>query len=300
MSEVADQWTVMRLIQWTRGYLARAGVDEPRLAGELLLADVLGCARIQLYTQHDRVVEPEYLAEFRETIHRAAGGEPIAYIRGFKEFYSLTFKVTPDVLIPRPETELLVSAALEFVRGVGGPVRLWDACTGSGCVAVAAAHYAPGLTALATDVCEPALAVAAENARLHGVADRVRLAQADLLALPEALEAEGEFDVMTANPPYVSDQQMQALPAPVLREPQLALRAGPTGLEVIERIVREAPARLRGGGLLAMEIGMGQADAVYQLLHAAGRYEDIRFPKDHAGIPRTAVARIKPQARGDR
>lgn len=284
----------MRLIEWTRGYLARAGVDEPRLAGELLLADVLGCPRIRLYAQHDRVVGPEYLAKFRQAIRRAAGGEPIAYIRGFKEFYSLTFKVTPDVLIPCPETELLVSAALEFVRGAGGTVRLWDACTGSGCVAVAAAHYAPGLSVLATDVSEAALSVAAENARLHGVADRVRLAQADLLELPEPLRGEGEFDVITANPPYVSDEEMQVLSAPVLRQPEMALRAGPTGLEFIQRIVRDAPARLRAGGLLAMEIGMGQADAVYQLLAAAGRYQDMRFLKDHAGIPRTAVAQIRP------
>lgn len=292
MSDASEQWTVLRLIEWTRGYLARAGVDEPRLSAELLLADVLGCDRVQLYARHDLAVAPDDLAAFRESIRRAAGGEPIAYIRGFKEFYSLTFKVTADVLIPRPETELLVDAALAVARAAA-EARLWDVCTGSGCVAVAAAHYGPGLRVLATDVCEPALAVAEENARRHGVADRVRLAKADLLAAPVPPEPAGIFDIITANPPYVTDEQMGDLPAPVAHEPEAALRGGPAGMTLIERIVGDAPAHLRAGGALAVEIGMGQADDVYALLRADGRYEDIRFAKDLADIPRVALARVK-------
>ena len=292
MGDPGGEWTVLRLIHWTRDYLARADVHEPRLAAEVLLADVLDCPRIQLYTQHDRVVAPELLARFRQSVRRAAAGEPIAYVRGLKEFYSLTFKVTPDVLIPRPETELLVDAALESVRAAEAP-RLWDACTGSGCVAVAAARYAASLTVLATDISPGALAVARENVRRHGLTARVGVEHADLLDLPASAAGMAPFDVVTANPPYITDEQMGDLPGPVLREPDVALRAGPTGLECIRRIVRDAPERLRPGGTLAMEIGLGQADDVYDLLRAAGRYEHVRFLKDLAGIDRTVVARTR-------
>lgn len=292
MSDAGDAWTVVRLIDWTRGYLARAGVAEPRLSAEILLAHVLGCQRVGLYARYDRVLEPDRLASYRELIRRAAEHEPIAYITGEKEFYSLRLKVTPDVLVPRPETELLVDAALGFARDAGGAARLWDACTGSGCVAIAAAHYAPAMTVLATDISDPALAVARDNVERHGLAGRVRVEAADLLDLPAGLAELGPFDVITANPPYVSDAEAAGLPEAVRREPDLALRAGPTGLECIRRIVGGAPARLRPGGLLAFEIGLGQAEEVYRLLSQAGGYRDIGFRKDRAGIERAAVAHV--------
>jgi len=292
MSDVAEAWTVLRLINWTKGYLARSGVEDPRLSAEVLLADVLGCSRIDLYTQFDRVVGPEDLARYRQAVRRAAAGEPVSYIRGFQEFYSLTFKVTPDVLIPRPETELLVDVVLDLARRAGGAVRLWDACTGSGCVAVAAARYAPQLSVLATDISAPALAVAAENAVRCGVAGRVRFARANLLELPGPFAAMAPFDVITANPPYVSDGQMAGLPRPLRAEPELALRAGPTGLECIRPILIDAPRHLRAGGLLAVEIGLGQADAVYDIAREVGRYREVRFLKDLAGIERTMVAEV--------
>ncbi len=290
MSDPPRKWTVLALIGWTKTYLARAGVDEPRLAAEVLLARVLGCDRMHLYTRHDRPVAPDRLDAYRRLIRRAAAGEPVAYLVGRKEFYSLSLKVTPDVLIPRPETELLVDAALEFVRANGGLGRLWDVGTGSGCVAVAAATYAPDLEVLATDISEPALAVAAENVARCGLAGRIRLARADLLDLPDAGEA---FDVIAANPPYVRDDQMSELPGVVQAEPEVALRAGPTGLEFITRLAADAPQRLRPGGLLAMEIGLGQAEDVHHLLDRSGRYEAARFLKDAAGIERTVTARRK-------
>ena len=293
MSEAAGAWTVLRLINWTRDYLGAHGVEAPRLSAEVLLADVLGCSRIDLYTQFDRLVGPGDLARYRQAIRRAAAGEPISYIRGFKEFYSLSFKVTPDVLIPRPETELLVDVVLELVRAAGGPVKLWDACTGSGCVPVSAARYARGLEALATDISQPALAVAAENAARCGVADRVHFALADLLELPERFAAMAPFDVITANPPYVSDGQMAGLPVPLRAEPELALRAGPTGLECIRPILADAPGRLRPGGLLAVEVGLGQAEEVYDMAQAVGRYREVRFLKDLAGIERVMVAEFE-------
>jgi len=291
MSQPASPWTVLRLIDWTRGYFCRAGVAEPRLSAELLLAKVLACRRVELYTRYERVVDAACLSRFRELVRRAAQHEPIAYLTGDKEFYSLALKVTPDVLIPRPETELLVDAALEFAKARGRPVRLWDVCTGSGCVGVAIARYAPAATVLATDVAAAALGVARENVGKHGLADRVRVELADMLALPPAASDMAPFDVITANPPYVSDEEYARLPEAVRCEPERALRAGPTGLECIERIVRGAPDHLRGGGLLALEVGMGQAERVHSLLNQSGRYRDIRFLKDNAGIERTALAR---------
>ena len=289
MGSAKRQWTVLALIDWTKGFLARAGVDQPRLSAEVLLARTLGCERLELYTRHDRTVTREHLVLYRDLVRRAAAGEPIAYLTGRKEFYSLSLVITPDVLIPRPETELLVDAALEAARA--GARRLWDACTGSGCVAVAAARHAGELSVLATDISAPALAVAAENVARHGLTDRVRVEKADLLELPPTATDLAPVDVITANPPYVRDADMAALPGTVQCEPDVALRAGATGLEYVRRIIADAPARLHPGGLLAMEIGLGQADAVYELLNAAGTYRDIRFLKDQAGIDRAVLAR---------
>ena len=285
----AEPWTVLRLITWTTDYLKKAGVDEPRLAAEVLLAHILGCQRIALYTRFDQAVEAEPRGAYRDLVKRAGAHEPIAYLVGQREFYSLPIKVTPAVLIPRPETELLVDVVLECVKKEAAG-RLWDACTGSGCVAVAAAHYATGLRVLATDISPEALAVALENVAQHSLAERVRVEQADLLNLPAEAAELSPFDVITANPPYVSAAQEADLPAVVRQEPRTALVAGESGYELIERVIREAPPRLRPGGTLAIEMGMGQAQRVYDLLRQGG-YEEIRILKDVAGIERTTVAR---------
>jgi release factor glutamine methyltransferase len=290
-------WTVLRLITWTSGYLGKAGVEEPRLSAEVLLAHLLKCPRLNLYTQFDRAVAPEMLAEYKGLIQRAAGAEPngrmpIAYLVGHREFYSLDLKVTPDVLIPRPETELLVDVVLQLAK-TAPALKLWDVCTGSGCVALAAAKYAAKIAVLATDISPAAVAVAAENAKALHLETRVRLAQADLLTLPAEAEGMPPFDVITANPPYVAQGDFEKLPATVKAEPKLALLAGADGLEMVKRVIADAPAHLRPGGTLAMEIGQGQADAVFQLLQASGRYENIRFIKDLARIDRTAVAITK-------
>jgi release factor glutamine methyltransferase len=290
----AERWTVLRLINWTRDYFGRTNLDEPRLSAEILLAFVLGCPRLALYTQFDRLVGPEHLKQFRRLIRRAAASEPVAYLVGYKEFYSLSFKVSPDVLVPRPETELLVDAALEMLRGQGLRGRLWDICTGSGCVAVAAAHCAPALSVLATDISAPALAVARENVQRHGLGARVRVEQADLLTLPASARDLAPFDIITANPPYIADDQVPHLLPSVRREPEVALRSGPTGLEHTRRILGDAPSHLRAGGLLAVELGLGTAEPVFDLLNQSGRYTDIRILKDAADIERTVLARRKP------
>lgn len=291
MNAAADDWTVLRLLNWTKDYFVRSGLDEPRLSAEVLLGHVLGCRRVSLYTQFDRTPNNEQLSAFRRLVRRAGGGEPVAYLTGWKEFYSLAIKVTPDVLVPRPETELLVDAVLDYARSRGDrALRLWDVCTGSGCVAVAAAKQYPALSVLATDISTPACNVARENAKRHGLDDRIRVEQADLLTLPKSTE--GLFDIITANPPYVTDAEMEQLLEPVKREPASALRAGPTGLKFIDPIVRDAPSHLKPNGLLAVEIGFDQAERVYDLLNKTGRYENIRFVKDLAGIERVALAHI--------
>jgi release factor glutamine methyltransferase len=292
MTEPAP-WTVLRLINWTKDYLERAKLEAPRLAAEMLLAKVLGCSRVALYTQFDRVVAPEQLAQYKQLIQQAAAEEPIAYLTGPREFYSLSFEVTPDVLIPRPETELLVDQALAACKQAQRTMKMWDACTGSGCVAVAAARYAPNLTVLATDISPAALAVAARNAQRHAVNARVTLAQADLLTLPAEYTGMAPFDIITANPPYVSDAEAAKLPPSVRAEPDLAVRAGPTGLEHIRRIVQQAPPVLAAGGLIAVEFGFGQAEGVYKLFHASGQYEELQVLKDHAGIERAILGKRK-------
>lgn len=292
MTEPAP-WTVLRLITWTKDHFERAKLDQPRLAAEMLLAKVLGCPRVALYTQFDRVVEPDQLAQYKQLIQQAAAGQPIAYLTGQREFYSLSFEVTPDVLIPRPETELLVDHALAACKQAQRTMRMWDACTGSGCVAVAAARYAPNLTVLATDISPAALAVAARNAQRHAVNGRVTLAQADLLSLPPEHAGMAPFDIVTANPPYVSDVDAANLPPSVRAEPDMAVRSGPTGLEHIRRIVEQAPPVLAALGLIAMEFGFGQAEGVYELFHASGQYEELQVLKDHAGIERVMLAKRK-------
>jgi len=295
------RWTVQALLNWTRGHLERAGADGPRLAAEVLLAHALGCRRIELYTRHDYLATGEQLARFRELVARAARREPVAYLVGEKEFYSLPFLVTPDVLVPRPETEILVEQAVDILRGLGRPGAMWDVCTGSGCVAVAAAKQAPAMV-LATDVSLAAVEVARKNVARHGLEGRVTVRQADLLTPPadwppqtqqslqfgEPLPA--AFDIITANPPYVPDEA--AVAPEVSHEPAIALRGGPDGLDFIRRIIAGTPRFLRPGGALVLEFGIDQGQAVRELLAATGAFAGPgpKIIRDHNQIERAVLA----------
>ena len=292
MSSTAPEqpWTVGRLIQWTREYLAGREVDSPRLAAEVLLAHVLDCERIALYARYDFAPTAEQLSQYREWVRRAAAHEPVAYLVGCRQFYSLEFVVTPDVLIPRPETELLVDQAVEHLRPLGEAGRYWDACTGSGAVAVATASQVAAGVVLATDTSEPALAVTRRNVEAHGLSSRITVAVADLLQPPAEIADGGLFDAITVNPPYVSDAQMAELPANVRHEPASALAAGADGLAYISPILEQAAGVLTDNGLLGMEIGAGQAEAVWELAQKSDRYERVRFVRDLAGIERVLVA----------
>jgi release factor glutamine methyltransferase len=282
-------WTVLRLINWTREYFERQGMDQPRLSAEVLLAHVLECPRLALYTQFERVPSEPKLAAYRELVKRAAAHEPIAYLVGHREFYSLDFIVTPDVLVPRPETELLAERAIDFLRERENP-HYWDACTGCGAVPVAVGKHTPAARILASDISTKALAIARRNLERHGLLDRTTLTVASLLELPPELKGLGPFDAITANPPYVSDAQMAELPETVKYDPPLALRAGPEGLDFIRPILEQAPRRLAAGGLLAVEIGFGQAEAVWAIVNQVGQYERAQFARDAANIERILVA----------
>ena len=277
-------WTVRRVLGWTTQHFEKLGIDSPRLTAELLLAHLLQTSRVRLYTDLDRPLEPSELAGYRGLIARRASGEPTSYLTGVREFYGRPFAVDARVLVPRPETELLVEAVLQAVPR-NAEVRIVDLCTGSGCVGITLALERPAARVLATDTSADAITVALTNAAALGVADRFEARPGDLFA---PVENEPPFDVVVANPPYVRRGELAALSPEVRREPQGALDGGADGLEVIRRIAAAAPARLVPGGLLALEIGDAQGPAVQSLLEAGG-YASVRIERDLARHDRLAL-----------
>jgi release factor glutamine methyltransferase len=273
MSEAS--WTVRRVLGFTTRHFDKHGVDAPRLASELLLAHVLGVDRVRLYTDLDRPLEKGELAAYRALIERRVEGEPVQYLTGRRDFYGRVFCVDSRVLIPRPETELLVEAVLHALEQGGAP-RLLDVATGSGCIAVTLAAERPESSLLAIDVDEGCCALARANAEAAGVSARVDVRQGDLFA-PVVMEA--PFDVVVSNPPYVRTGDLAGLQAEVRREPRLALDGGPEGLSVLRRVVEGAFPHLAPGGLLALEIGEEQGAAVRDLLQARG-YERVHIEPD--------------------
>lgn len=285
-------WTIKKLLEWVSDYFQKNGVDAPRLSAELLLCHVLNLERIQLYTLYDRVVQAEQLAALRALVKRAAEHEPIAYLVGRCEFYSLGLKITPDCLIPRPETEHLVERAIDFLRLRPSPQHVLDLCTGSGCIAAAVAKNVKDAAVIATDICENALKIAAENMQRHKLNDRVRLLCGDLFdAIIEGLD-QTRFDLIVSNPPYVSELEYEKLDKNVKKyEPKLALYAGIDGLDVYKRIVEKVDGFLRPDGALMMEIGYAQGPAVRQMLQQSGIFKTITVEKDFANNDRIAIAK---------
>ncbi len=281
-------WTVLRLLDWTKGHFQQKDVHDPRLGAEVLLAHVLGCERIELYTRFDYEPTPDQLTAFRELVKRAANHEPVAYLTGKKEFYSLPMIVTAEVLIPRPETEILVEQALKHLPCDGEPTA-WDACTGSGCVAMAIAVNAPSAKVLATDISPEAVAVARQNADALDLSARVRCMEADMAILPEAAADWAPFDVITANPPYVAKGDWIA--PSVAHEPDLALYADDEGLAMLRRLFAEAAESVKPGGVLISEFSFNQGAAVREIIEALPAWDDATFLMDHQGLERTVIAR---------
>ena len=285
----AEAWTVRRVLEWTTQHLKKQGSETPRLDGEILLAHARNCPRIALYTQFDAELSEAVRTRMRELVQRRAQSEPVAYLVGHREFFSLDFAVTRDVLIPRPDTETLVIAALDAAKPLTEP-RLLDLCTGSGCVAIAFAKNCPAAKITATDISSAAIAVATENATKHAVQDRVQFAAGDLFA---AIPAESRFDVITANPPYIATAELQTLAQDIQKyEPVGALDGGPDGLEFLRRIVTDAAGFLAPGGSLLMEISSEQGPAVLDLIRRDGRYTGENLLKDLAGKARVVTAKV--------
>lgn len=278
-AEAPSLSTVREALRWATGVLG-AVAERPRVEAEILLGTLLGRGRPHLLAHPEEVLERETAASFVYLVRRRAAGQPLPYLTGRMEFYGLEFAVTPDVLIPRPETELLVEEALAWLEHRSG-VRAVDVGTGSGCVAVTLARHAPRLYLYAVDLSAAALGVACSNAQRHGVDERVGFLQGDLLRPLAA-----PLDLIVSNPPYVATTEWDALPPSVRREPRLALLAGSSGLDAIRRLLPQAAARLRAGGLLLVEIGERQGETVASLARPLFPRDDVAILRDLAGRER--------------
>ena len=282
---MTERWTVLKILQWTADYFTGKEIASARLEAELLLAATLDLDRVGLYVNFERPLDSSELAAFREQVQRRAKGEPVQYILGETEFWSLPFTVSPAVLIPRADTEVLVEEALSRIEG---PVHLLDVGTGSGAIAVAMAHEKPEIQVTALDCSEEALQVARGNAERNGVAERVSCLAGDLAELPP-----GPFAMVVSNPPYIPTADCEQLMTEVRdHEPRLALDGGEDGLTAYRQLSSQSGEILLPGGWLLVEVGVGQAEDVVALFESAGLAE-ITSRNDYAGIPRVVAGRKK-------
>ena len=287
------QWSIKGLLEWTEDYFVKAKVDQPRLCAELLLAQVLGVERIDLYIKFDHCPEEGQRAEFRRLVRRCAAGEPVAYLTGKAHFYSMEFAVGPGCLIPRPETETLVAQAIDFCRHeTNRPVvDVLDLCTGSGCAAIAIAANVLETEAVAVDSSPAALAYARRNVAAHELEGRITLLESDLFSQVEKA-GKGVFDLIVANPPYISTDAFSRLNRTIRDyEPRDALWAGEEGLDVIRRIVAEAHRYLADEASLMIEIAYDQSEAVMALFQEAGYLSEITAVRDNLGHQRMVRAK---------
>jgi release factor glutamine methyltransferase len=270
--------------------LTNASTRIARRDAESLLSFALGCERAWVLAHPEAKLDTTQAESFFALAARRDAGEPLQYITGVQEFYGLELQVTPDVLIPRPETEHLVEAALAWAATQPGTLRIVDIGTGSGAIAIALAAHLPSAKLIATDISPRALAVARENAARLGLGERIRFVESDLLSSIEAEVAAGmTFDLIVSNPPYIPAGDAAEMQREVVAyEPHTALFAGSQGLDIYQRLIPAAHAALRRGGLLAMEIGFGQRHALEELLTG---WDDVGFVDDYAGIPRIALAK---------
>jgi release factor glutamine methyltransferase len=296
MSGSDAPWTIRRLLEWTSSFFSRKGVDSPRLAAELLLAHVLKLPRIKLYTNYEKVVEEHDLAAYRELVRRAAEHEPIAYLTGRAHFFNLEFEVTPDVLIPRPDTETLVENVIQLIRhqsGMDSP-RILDLCTGSGCIAAAVAHHVKGASVVATEINPAAAALARRNVERLGLSERVIVEEGDLFGPLERMVERLPFQLILGNPPYVPTGQIPGLDKNVRDfEPVVALDGGLDGLAIHRRILEEAPGHLSAGAYIFLEIAFDQGELAMQLAGQHPQFVETKILKDHAGNDRVLTAKLK-------
>ena len=267
--------------------LEAKNIDSPRLDAEILLAHVLKCRRLSLYVDADKNLPLEAVFLFNDLITRRLEGVPVAYLTGFKEFMGLNFAVNENVLIPRPDTEILTEFVGEYLRSLGGEVNFADLGVGSGAICVSILKFVKSARACAVDISEKALEVAKFNAQKFHVDDRAEFFCGDLFA-----PLEGRiFNAIVSNPPYIPICELETLQPEVKKEPLLALDGGEDGLNFYRRIISDAPRFLVDGGLLAVEIGINQSTAVKDLMKSA-EFNDVEIFKDLAGIERVVAGRI--------
>ena len=281
-------WTIMKILNWTKQYFEAKGVENPRLDAEVLLCAVLKCQRITLYVDFERPLSEEELATYREYVRRRGNFEPLAYILGERAFMRNTFKVNKATLVPRPETELLVESLVRIAPLLKreGDVKILDIGTGSGAIIVSLLDYLPNAKGVGVDISVDALIVAKENSEKIGVTGRIGFVRSDVFS---KLPLEKKFDIIVSNPPYIPAGDIAGLDKDVQQEPRGALDGGADGLDFYRRITAEAMDHMAEEGVLAFEIGIGQAAAVQQLCLDAG-FVKTAVRKDYAGIERMVFA----------
>ena len=286
VANTGESWTILRMILWSAEYLKNKGVETGRLDAEWLLAAALGVDRLQLYLKYDRPLSSEEREAFKPLLRRRAGREPLQYIIGRTGFRELELKTDPRVLIPRPETEVLVQEVLDWASA--GAESVWDMGTGAGAVALSLAVEGTWTRVVATDVSPEALSVAADNAERYDLGGHVEFREGSLF---EPLEEGERFDVIVSNPPYIAEGEKGEL-QPEVRdwEPPEALFGGEDGLDVIRQLVAGAPKHLLSGGLLALECGLGQAEGIAADVQATGAFGAVRIRADLTGRPRFVTA----------
>lgn len=302
-----ETWTIRRLLAWMDGYLERRNIEHPRRSAEWLIGEVCGLSRMQIYLDIDRPLEPDELARLRDMVARRGCGEPLQYITGSTSFRTIEVFCEPGVLIPRPETEMLVEYALEALRDrPGAPtddakldetgeaqINVLEVGTGTGCIALSIATEVPEARVLATDVSATALKLAARNRAALGLEGRVGFVQCDLA---EGIQDRfmGTFDLLISNPPYIPSAVMAELPSEVVdHEPALALDGGTDGLDVFRRLLELAPRALAPGGIMAVELFEGHLEQAAELVRAAEGWNEPQVKQDLAGRPRVLLASRK-------
>ena len=281
-------WTVLDLVEWTENYFRESGITTPRLDAEVLLGFVLQKSRLQLYLSFEMPVFPDHLSVFRQLVQRRKEHTPVSYLTNYREFMSIDFYVDSRVLIPRPETEILVEYVLDRTS-THGPISLVDIGTGSGAIAVSLAFNRPEWYIVATDISIDALAVAETNATRHQT--QIEFRSGDMLSTLESVD--NKFDWIVSNPPYISSQDYKILPPDVRNfEPKLALASPPDGLQLIRILIESAPNYLKPNGRLAIEIGKGQRLDVEDFVHRSKQYQKIDFIPDLSGVARILVVQV--------
>ncbi|MCH1497005.1 MAG: peptide chain release factor N(5)-glutamine methyltransferase [Rubripirellula sp.] len=277
-------WTVLRLLQWTTDFFRSKGSDSPRLDAEILLAHARSCSRVELYTAYASVPGDDERVAFREMVRRRGSGMPVAQIVGYREFYSLSFRVSEATLIPRPETEHLIVEAIDCVNAMGSfESNPWiaDLGTGSGVIAITLAKHLPQSKIVATDISVDALQIAKWNAEKHGVSERSDFVQSDLLSVVTQPQ---HFSLICSNPPYITVDEYSELDRSVRDfEPKTALVSGPKGTEIIERVIELCRDRLMSGGWCIVEMSPMIADSAMAIAEEAEIFAELKFVKDLAG-----------------